>query len=128
MASTNNPVSPKVTAGASWAAVASLVLTVLTAITPEMLAFLGPWAALAYGVVVGASAALGGYLKSDPVRAVGVAVLDVKDHMVAQPAALPAAPEAPHAVAPVVIAEDIDAPRVDGPRHAAPAQGDQPEA
>ncbi|USL85093.1 portal protein [Arthrobacter phage SWEP2] len=65
------PVSPKVKSGANWAAIATLVLTVLTTITPEMLDFLGKWAPLAYGAVVGGSYAIAAYLKSDDLRDYG---------------------------------------------------------
>ena len=63
------PVSPKVTAGANWATYATLGLTILDGLTPDTFAFLGRYAPLAYGAVVGASYALGAYLKADPLRA-----------------------------------------------------------
>jgi len=66
---TNTPVSPKVKAGANWAAYATLALTLLSTLTPGSLDFLGKFAPLAYGVVVGATYALGAYLKADPLRA-----------------------------------------------------------
>jgi hypothetical protein len=99
----STPVSPKVTSGATWATLATLALTVLTVITPDMLAFLGPYAPLAYGLVVGATYALGAYLKRDPLREAGAAVLDSK--------ALPAGINTPvptDAGSPVVVVEDIE--------------------
>lgn len=89
------PVSPKVKAGANWAAYATLLLTLLTSITPDMLDFMGAYAPLGYGLVVGLSYAVGAYLKRDALRDVGAEVL---------------AAEAP-------AAEDLDV--TDGPRHRA---------
>jgi len=65
------PVSPKVKAGANWAAYATLALTLLSTLTPGSLDFLGKFAPLAYGVVVGATYALGAFLKADPLRDAG---------------------------------------------------------
>lgn len=62
------PVSPKVKAGANWAAYATLALTLLSTITPDSLSFLGAYSPLAYGVVIGGTYALGAYLKADPLR------------------------------------------------------------
>lgn len=63
------PVSPKVKAGANWAGYATLLLTLLSTLTPDSLSFLGHLAPAAYGVVVGGTYALGAYLKADPLRA-----------------------------------------------------------
>lgn len=73
------PTSPKVKAGAAWSAYASLGLTVLGTITPESLAFLGPYAPLAYGLVIGGSYALGSYLKEDALRTEGARALAEKE-------------------------------------------------
>jgi hypothetical protein len=89
------PVSPKVKAGANWAAYATLALTLLSTVTPDNLAFLGAYAPLAYGVVIAGTYAIGAYLKADPLR---------------EPAPAPApAPEvtAPEVTAPVVIAPEV---------------------
>lgn len=90
MATIQTPVSPKVTAGANWAAYATLALTLLSTVTPDMLAFLGPYAPLAYGLIVGITYALGAYLKPDPLRDAGAEALPA-----AEPAPLPAAEPAP---------------------------------
>jgi hypothetical protein len=102
---TNTPVSPKVKAGANWAAYATLALTLLSTLTPGSLDFLGKFSPLAYGVVVGATYALGAYLKSDPLRDAGAA----KDqspavNVVNTPSAAEPVPEvtAPEVVAPEV--------------------------
>lgn len=70
------PVSPKVKAGANWAILATLALTVLSSVTPEMLDFLGNWAPLAYGGVVGATYALGAYMKRDDLRDYGALAMN----------------------------------------------------
>lgn len=67
------PVSPKVKAGAAWAVLASLLLSILSAITPDMLAVLGPWEPLAFGAVTVATYFLGAYQKADPLRDLGAA-------------------------------------------------------
>lgn len=102
MATIPTPVSPKVYAGARWAAYATLALTLLTAVTPDMLAFLGPYAPLVYGGVVGLTYALRAYLKPDPLRDYGAAV-----------AAADADPLPPAGAAPLPIVVDP------APRHAA---------
>lgn len=63
------PVSPKVTAGGVWAGYATLLLALLSTVTPDSLAFMGHLAPLGYGVVIGGSYALGAFLKTDPLRA-----------------------------------------------------------
>jgi hypothetical protein len=75
MAST--PVSPKVTAGANWAGYATLILTLLNSVTPDMLSGLGKWSPLVSGLVVGLSYALGAYLKEDPLRTAGASTSPV---------------------------------------------------
>jgi len=88
------PVSPKVKAGANWAAYATLALTLLSTLTPGSLDFLGKFAPLAYGVVVGATYALGAFLKADPLREAGAVAVSVP------------AP-APEVTAPEVIAPEV---------------------
>jgi hypothetical protein len=77
----NTPVSPKVKAGANCAGYATLILTLLSTLTPDSLSFLGHLAPAAYGVVVGGTYAIGAYLKADPLRAAPgpVAVPDVPE-------------------------------------------------
>ena len=67
----STPISPKLTHGANFAGYATLGLTILSGITPDSLTFLGKYAPLAYGAVIGASYALGAYLKEDPLRTAG---------------------------------------------------------
>jgi len=88
------PVSPKVKAGANWAAYATLALTLLSTLTPGSLDFLGKFAPLAYGVVVGATYALGAFLKADPLRDAGAVVVT-------------APTPAPDVTAPEVIAPEV---------------------
>lgn len=95
MAST--PISPKVTAGANWAAYATLALTLLGNITPESLSFLGQWAPLVYGLVIAGTYSIGAYLKADPLREAGVAAVAA--------AAAPSAPVADVPAEPAVAAE-----------------------
>ena len=92
------PVSPKVTAGANWAAYATLLLTLLSTVTPDSLDFLGKYSPIAYGLVVGASYALGAYLKADPLRDAGQASAGAAPDI----SSLPPAPvaEAPASVYP----------------------------
>jgi hypothetical protein len=87
------PVSPKVKAGANWAAYATLALTLLSTVTPDNLAFLGAYAPLAYGVVIAGTYAIGAYLKADPLRE-------------------PAPASAPEVTAPEVTAPEVIAPEV----------------
>jgi hypothetical protein len=104
-ATVSTPVSPKVASGAKWAVLATLALTVLTAITPDMLAFLGPYAQLAYGLVVALASGLAAYMKRDPLRDAGAAVTDAK--------ALPAGINTPLPTAsdtPLVVASDTPLP------------------
>jgi uncharacterized membrane protein len=98
----NTPVSPKVKAGANWAAYATFALTLLSTITPSNLSFLGAYAPLAYGVVIGATYAVGAYLKADPLRDAGAASEASTVNVVnLAPAA------APEVTAPVVIAPEV---------------------
>lgn len=66
-----SPLSPKVL----WPLLVGLGLTglaaILGAITPEMLAGLGPWAGMVFVLVTAASQAVTGYLKRDPLRDLG---------------------------------------------------------
>jgi len=99
---TNTPVSPKVKAGANWAAYATLALTLLSTLTPGSLDFLGKFAPLAYGVVVGATYALGAYLKADPLRAAPADTATV-DAPAAPPSVYPATAVAEAEAVPVEV-------------------------
>lgn len=104
----NTPVSPKVKAGANWAAYATLALTLLSTLTPDSLGFLGHLAPLAYGVVVGATYALGAYLKADPLRA-SDAPADTAP-TVSAPATVDVTPAVVTVDAPVVSVPEVTAP------------------
>jgi hypothetical protein len=86
------PVSPKVSAGINWGIIATLAIGVLTSVTPDMLAGLGPYQSMVYVLVGSGVTALRAYLKADPLR---------------EPA--PLAPEvtAPEVTAPEVIAPEV---------------------
>lgn len=62
------PVSPKIKSGLNWGVIVTLLVTILSTITPDMLTGLGPYAPLVYGAIGTGSAVLAGYLKSDPLR------------------------------------------------------------
>jgi glycerol uptake facilitator-like aquaporin len=85
-----SPVSPKVVSGANWSTYATLILTLLGFVTPDMLSGLGHFAPLVYGLVVAASYTLGAYLKADPARDAGLAVLTPAVAVPADPAPAPA--------------------------------------
>lgn len=79
MATTTNPnpepalpsdLSPKISAAGLTGLGILFLSTVLAAITPEMLSFLGVWAGPVQGGLVLIGAALAGYLKPDPARLV----------------------------------------------------------
>lgn len=105
----NTPVSPKVKAGANWAAYATLALTLLSTLTPGSLDFLGKFAPLAYGIVVGATYAIGAYLKSDPLRA-EPADPAATETPAAPPSVYPGAAVAEAEAAPVEVTPLIPAP------------------
>ena len=110
MAST--PVSPKVTAGANWAAYATLALTLLSTITPDSLSFLGVYSPLAYGLIVGGTYALGAYLKADPLRqapADPAPAASPAAEPVAAPSTYPAEAVAAAEAAPVVVSPIVPA-------------------
>lgn len=60
--------SPKVVASAATGLALVVLIAVLTAVTPEMLAPLGDWGTLVYAAVVATGSALAGYVKRDPLR------------------------------------------------------------
>jgi membrane protein YdbS with pleckstrin-like domain len=61
-------ISPKVTAQALTSAALVVILAVITAVTPDMVAGLGAWAPLVYAAVVALGGVIAGYLKRDPLR------------------------------------------------------------
>ena len=98
--------SPKVVAGAAVGLLVTVVSVVLAGVTPEMLEALGPWAVpVAAGLVAGGGY-LAGYLKRDPLREAGGAVV----------AAGTVTPEAPAASVGVqaAVAEDAQPAPVEG--------------
>ena len=72
---TNAPISPKIWAGANAAAMITLFITLLGALGPGSLDFLGHWAPLAYGVVAILVFAGAAYLKTDSLREAGIAAI-----------------------------------------------------
>lgn len=94
------PISPKITSGLNWGVIVTLLVTILSTITPDMLTSLGPYAPLVYGAIGTGSAVLAGYLKTDPLRAASAspAVVDA-------PAEAPAAPASTYPAAAVATAE-----------------------
>lgn len=70
-----SPISPKILAGANAAAFVGLLLTLLDALGPGSLDFLGKWAPLAYAAVAIITFAGAAYLKTDSIREAGLAAL-----------------------------------------------------
>jgi hypothetical protein len=99
MSTIKTPASPKVLSGGTWAAFATMALALANSITQDSLSFLGPWAPLVYGLIIGLSYALGAYLKEDPLRTEGAIAVEAKKVPVAQLAAAPTAPVDPGAPA-----------------------------
>jgi len=69
------PISPKILAGANAAALIALFITLLGALGPGSLDFLGHWAPLAYSVVAILTFAGAAYLKTDSLREAGLAAM-----------------------------------------------------
>jgi len=63
-------ISPKIIVGAATGLVLAIVVAVLGAVTPDMLASLGAWAPLVFVAITTAATQLGAYLKRDPLREV----------------------------------------------------------
>jgi hypothetical protein len=61
----NTPISPKVLASGLTGVIASLLLAVVTLITPDLFDGLGKWSNLAYGLTIALVMAAAGYLKSE---------------------------------------------------------------
>jgi CHASE2 domain-containing sensor protein len=70
-------VSPKVTAGAVTALILGALVAGLGAVTPGLLAFLGPWAPVAFAAITALGVGLQGYAVTDPIRDAGTHALAV---------------------------------------------------
>lgn len=68
-------VSPKVKAGLNWGVIASLVLSLLNSITPEMLAPLGKYEPLVWALIPVVAAGVAAWAKTDQLRDAGKAAL-----------------------------------------------------
>ena len=93
-----------------------------------MLTFLGPYAPLAYGLIVGATYALGAYMKRDPLREAGAVANTATPLPAGINTPMPSASDTPLVVAsdtPLSTASDTplvvvdDAAPADGPKHRA---------
>lgn len=63
-----NPTSPKVIAAVVAGLLLSAILSHIDSITPQMFAFLGPWAPFVYGLVITLIMGAAAYWKTDPLR------------------------------------------------------------
>lgn len=63
-----NPISPKVIVAAIVGIVLTAVVSNLSAITPDMLDFLGPWKLFVLGTLLTAVTSLAAWWKTDPLR------------------------------------------------------------
>lgn len=61
-------ISPKVIAGIVVSGGLTVILAVITAVTPEMLTSLGSWGVLVYAGIASLGGFLAGYMKGDPLR------------------------------------------------------------
>ena len=61
-------ISPKVAASAISGAAFVIIYAALAAITPDLLAPLGPWSLVLFAAVQGAAQVVAGYIKTDPLR------------------------------------------------------------
>lgn len=68
IAKAESTVSPKVTAGALVGVVLTVLVAVIAAVTPDMLAGLGAWGVLIFAGLVALGQAITAYLKRDPLR------------------------------------------------------------
>lgn len=62
------PISPKVIVSVIVGIVLTAVVSNISAITPDMLNFLGPWKLFVFGVLITAVTGLAGWWKTDPLR------------------------------------------------------------
>jgi hypothetical protein len=63
-----SPISPKVIVSVIVGIVLTAVVSNISAITPDMLNFLGPWKLFVFGVLITAVTGLAGWWKTDPLR------------------------------------------------------------
>lgn len=56
---------PKIATAAITAGALTVIIASLTAITPQLLTFAGPWSVVIYAGIVGLISVLAGYLKSE---------------------------------------------------------------
>lgn len=68
MKTAESTISPKVIASAVTSIALIAIIAAIGAMTPDLFAFLGQWAGVAYAAVVAVGGGLAGYLKSDPLR------------------------------------------------------------
>lgn len=66
--SSKSIISPKVAAAAISGAGASILFAMLTAITPDLLEPIGPWASVVGAGITATAAVVAGYMKADPLR------------------------------------------------------------
>ena len=94
-----NPISPKVFAGAIVTLVLGTLVAALGAVTPGMLAALGPWAPVAFAAITALGAGVSSYVVSDNVRAAGVESLAIhRSIAAAAPVTLTKTPKEPEPV------------------------------
>jgi len=62
------PISPKVIVSVIVGIILTALVSNLSAITPDMLDFLGPWKLFVFGVLITAVTGLAGWWKTDPLR------------------------------------------------------------
>jgi len=62
------PISPKVIVSVIVGIVLTAIVSNISAITPDMLDFLGPWKLFAFGTLITAVTGLAGWWKTDPLR------------------------------------------------------------
>lgn len=93
------PTSPKVIAAVIAGILVSAVVSNISALTPDMFDFLGPWKLFAFGIFTTALMGLAAWWKTDPLR------LNAKDEAPKPPAGggLVAAVEAPALPAPPAV-------------------------
>ncbi len=62
------PISPKVIVSVIVGIILTAIVSNISAITPDMLNFLGPWKLFVFGVLITAVTGLAGWWKTDPLR------------------------------------------------------------
>lgn len=118
------PISPKVIVAAIVGIVLTAVVSNLSAITPDMLDFLGPWKLFVFGTLLTALTSLAAWWKSDPLRITptpGNAVTDTATVESAKQTSLAATAVNDPAPAAVFPAAKVDAVLSDTTQPATPA-------